>query len=167
MRIRSVLAVLALSTFAAAAQAEVKIFIVRSVELLQGAPQVKAFDAKLSAEVKKKQAEFDAQKKSIEDDAKAFERDGPTMSAEQRAKKERDLNTRANDLNFAQRKAQEDLQNQQREMTRDLNGKIQDVISQVAKEKGATIVLQDAVYADPSVDITADVLKRLNAGGGK
>jgi len=167
MRTRHVLAVLAFFSVATVAQADVKIFSVRSIELLQGSPQVKALDAKLGAEVKKKQAEFEAQKKALEEDAKAFDRDGPTMSAEQRSKKERELNTRAGDLNFAQRKAQEDLQNQQREMSRDLNNKIQDVIAQVAKEKGANIVLQDPVFADSTIDITAEVLKRLNASGGK
>ena len=43
-------------------------------------------------------------------------------------------------------------------------GKIRDVISSVAKEKGADLVVQDAIVITPTADITADVLKRLNGG---
>ena len=84
------------------------------------------------------------------------------QDADQRLKKEKDLKSRESDLGFAQRKFQEDLQNRDRELTQEMMGKIRDVISAVAKEKGADLVVQDAIVITPSADITADVLKRLN-----
>ena len=118
----------------------------------------------MKGEFEKRKNDLEAQAKAFGDDVKAYQRDGDTLSADQRAKKEKDLNARQVDLQFAQRKFQEDLANRDRELTQDMMSKIKTVIVSIAKEKGITLVVQDPVYSDDSIDITADVLKRLNAG---
>jgi outer membrane protein len=85
------------------------------------------------------------------------------MAPDARAKMEKDLNTRQVDLNYAQKKFQEDLGNRDRELTQDLMGKIKSVIDTIAKEKGYDMVMQDPVYVNPANDITDEVLKRLAA----
>ncbi|TAJ52425.1 MAG: OmpH family outer membrane protein [Nevskiaceae bacterium] len=167
MRTRIAFAALALLAVATSAQAETKILVVRSADVVRDSVQFKAAEAKMKAEFEKRRADIEAQGKAFGDDVKAYQRDADTMSADQRAKKEKDLNARQVDLNFAQRKFQEDLQNRDRELTQDMMAKIKDVIAQVAKEKGADLIVQDPVFASPAVDVTADVLKRLNAGAGK
>jgi outer membrane protein len=163
MRIR--FAVLAIGLMAAAAaQAEVKIAVVRSADVVRDSVQYKAAENKMKAEFEKRKNDLEAQGKTFAEDVKNYQRDADTLSPDQRAKKEKDLNARQVDINFAQRKFQEDLQNRDRELTQDMMAKIKDVITAVAKEKGATLVVQDPVYSDASVDITADVLKKLNAG---
>jgi len=167
MRIRSALVALALFSAAAAAQADTKILTVRFGEVVRDSAPYKAAETKMKAEFEKRRADLEAQGKSLADDYKAYQRDADTLSADQRLKKEKDLKSRESDINFAQRKFQEDLQNRDRELTQDLVGKVRDVITQVAKEKGADLIIQDAIYASPAADITAEVLKRLNAAGGK
>jgi len=167
MRTRIAFAALALFAAATAAQAETKILVVRSADVVRDSVQFKAAESKMKAEFEKRRADIETQGKAFGDDVKAYQRDADTMSADQRAKKEKDLNARQVDLNFAQRKFQEDLQNRDRELTQDMMSKIKDVIAQVAKEKGADLIVQDPVFASPAVDVTADVLKRLNASAGK
>jgi len=167
MRTRTALVALALFAAATAAQAETKILVVRSADVVRDSVQFKAAESKMKAEFEKRRADIESQGKAFGEDVKNYQRDADTMSADQRAKKEKDLNARQVDLNFAQRKFQEDLQNRDRELTQDMMAKIKDVIAQVAKEKGADLIIQDPVFASPAVDVTADVLKRLNASAGK
>jgi outer membrane protein len=169
MRIRIAAAVLALAAATAVhAQAlSPKIAVVRSGDVVKDSAQFKAAESKMKAEFEKRKNDLEAQAKAFGDDVKAYQRDGDSMSADQRAKKEKDLNARQVDIQFAQRKFQEDLSNRDRELTQDMMGKIKNVILAVAKERGITLVVQDPVFADDSIDITAEVLKRLNAGGGK
>ena len=164
MRNRFLFAALALFAAATTAQAETKIVVVRSADVVRDSNQFKAAESKMKAEFEKRKTDLETQAKAFGDDVKNYQRDADTMSADQRAKKEKDLNARQVDINFAQKKFQEDLANRDRELTTDMMGKIKDVITAVAKEKGADIVVQDPVYSSATVDITADVLKRLNAG---
>lgn len=167
MRIRFALAaaVLAVSVSAAHAQALApKIAVVRSADVVRDSAQFKAAESKMKGEFEKRKNDLEAQAKAFGDDVKAYQRDGDTLSADQRAKKEKDLNARQVDLQFAQRKFQEDLANRDRELTQDMMSKIKTVIVAISKEKGISLVVQDPVYSDDSIDITADVLKRLNAG---
>ncbi len=171
MRIRFALAALALTVAATAAQAQAlatpKIAVVRSADVVRDSVQFKSAETKMKAEFEKRKTDLEAQAKAFGDDVKNYQRDADTLSADQRAKKEKDLNARQVDIQFAQRKFQEDLQNRDRELTQDMMGKIKTVIVAVSKERGISLVVQDPVYSDDSIDITAEVLKRLNAGGGK
>jgi outer membrane protein len=83
------------------------------------------------------------------------------MSAEQRDKTEKDLNTRKAQLEYDQRKAQDELQSKGQELQAAAISKIRDVIFQVGKEKGFDLVVTDAFIISPAVDITDDVVKRL------
>lgn len=168
MLIRTALVALALAlgTTAAGAQAlpGTKVVSVRLGEVVRDSAQYKAAETKMKAEFEKRRADLEGQGKTLADDYKAYQRDADTLSADQRLKKEKDLKSRESDLGFAQRKFQEDLQNRDRELTQEMMVKIRDVISSVAKEKGADLVVQDAIVITPGADITADVLKRLNGG---
>ena len=170
MRIRFALAALALSAVAtvhAQALPAPKIAVVRSADVVRDSVQFKAAESKMKTEFEKRKTDLEVQAKAFGTDVENYKRDADTLSADQRAKKEKDLNARQVDIQFAQRKFQEDLQNRDRELTQDMMNKIKNVIVAISKEKNITLVVQDPVYSDDSIDITADVLKRLNAGGGK
>jgi outer membrane protein len=148
--------------------AEAKIAVVRSADIFQKAPQYKAAEDKMKAEFDKRKTELEAQGKQLGEDIKKYQRDGDIMSASDRAKTEKDLNTRQVDFQYAQKKFQEDLSARDRDLTKSLTETIKTVIVQLAKEKGYDVILQDPVYAAPDVDITDEVLKRLNStGAGK
>ena len=169
MRIRAALGLVAVLLFtAASAQADLKLAAVRLNEVLQNSAQLKAASSKFQAEVDKRRASLEAQGKQLADDAQKYQRDGATMSMDQRDKTEKDLNTRKAQLDYDQRKAQDELQQRNQELQADVMSKVKDVIFQVGKEKGYDLVVTDSFIINPTVDITDDVLKRLAAqGGGK
>lgn len=148
------------------ALAEAKIVSIRAAELVQQSPQFKAGADKMKAEFDRRKNEIEADAKRFVEDAKKFQKDADLLSAADRAKQEKDLNTRRVDLEYKQRQFQEDFANRDRQLTTEMMAKIKGVIVQVAKERGADLVVQDPVYAADSIDITDEVLKRLQAGGG-
>lgn len=161
-RIRALGLAVVLLAASAAAQADVKIAAVRN-DLLQNSALLKSAQAKIQAEVEKRRSALEAQAKQLADDAQKYQRDGATMSVDQRDKTEKDLNTRKAQLDYDQRKAQDELQARSQELQGEAVSKIRDVIFQVGKEKGYDLVISDAFIINPSIDITDDVLKRLNA----
>ena len=150
----------------ASAQADLKIAAVRLNEVLQNSTQLKAASAKFQAEVDKRRSTLEAQGKQLSDDAAKYQRDGATMSMEQRDKTEKDLNTRKAQLDYDQRKAQDELQQRNQELQGEVMSKVKDVIYQVGKEKGYDLVVTDTFIINPAIDITDDVLKRLSSQAG-
>jgi len=164
MRIRAALGLAAVLLFTAAgAQADLKIAAVRLSDVLQNSAQLKAASARFQAEVDKRRSTLEAQGKQLADDAQKYQRDGATLSLEQRDKTEKDLNTRKAQLDYDQRKAQDELQQRNQELQGEVMSKVKDVIYQVGKEKGYDLIVTDSFVINPTIDITEDVLKRLAA----
>jgi outer membrane protein len=151
---------------AGTASAETKIGTIRAQEVVRESPYYKAAETKMRGEFDKRQKELEATGKSLSEDIKKFQRDADIMSPDERAKKQKDLQGRQVDFEYAQQKFKEDATNRDRELTQDLMSKIKEAIQAVAKDKGLDLVVQDPVYTVPSLDITDEVLKQLQAAGG-
>lgn len=158
-------AALALSSLmvAAPAAAQTKIAAIKSGDLIMQSPQFKAGQEKMKAEFDKRGKDLEADAKKFQDDVAKFKKEADIIAPTERAKREKDLGARQVDLSYKQKQLAEDVQNRDRQLTQEMQAKIKDVIVAVAKEKGYDIVVQDPVYAANSVDITADVLKKLQA----
>ena len=167
MRIASFLLPLTLLATAAAApaQAETKIGVIRTAVILRDAPQVKDADQKLKAEFSQREKDLQGEGKKLDDDIRKFQRDADTMSPTQRTTSQNDLNTRKTNFDIKQREFQEQAQNRNQELRRDVLEKVNTAIEQVAKEQGLDVVLQDPAYAATTLDITDEVLKKLTALG--
>lgn len=163
---KTVLAAAALtaSVFATApAFAEAKFAAIRSNELVQQSPQFKTGQEKMKQEFERRANDLEAEAKKFGEDVKAFQKEAELLSAADRAKKEKDLNTRKIDLEYKSRQFQEERTTRERQLFAEMMGKIKTVIEQVAKEKGISLVIENPVYAEPGLDITEEVLKRLQA----
>lgn len=143
------------------AAAETKIGVIRTGYVVQNSPQYKASEERIKAEFDKRKTDIDTQGKQLAEDIKKFQRDGDTLTPADRQKTAKDLDSRQLDLQYAQKKFQDDLSTRDRELTKNLMDTINATIQQVAKEKGYDIVIPDPVYASTAVDITDDVVKRL------
>jgi outer membrane protein len=163
MHTRFLIGATAVLLAAAPAFADLKIAVVRSPYLLENAPQAKASEQKLHSVFDKRSADFETAAKQFNDDKQKFQLDADTLSATQKAAKQKDLESRASVLSDAQQKMQEDYQTLSRELQQSTSLAIRDAIEQVAKEKGYDLVVSDPVYAKPAFDITDDVLHRLTA----
>jgi outer membrane protein len=155
---------LAVATLGAVpAHAETKIAVIRTPVILRDAPQIKAADARMKSEFEKREKELEAERTKLQDDIKKYQREADTMSAQQRANTEKDLNTRKIDFDLKQRQFSEEAQGRNAQLRRDVLEKVNKAIDDVAKEKALDLVLQDPAFASAAIDITEDVLKRLAA----
>ena len=155
-------AALAASVLATApAFAEAKIAAIRSNELVQQSPQFKASQEKMKQEFERRANDLEAEAKKFGEDIKGFQKEAELLSAADRAKKEKDLNTRKIDLEYKTRQFQEERTTRERQLFAEMMGKIKTVIEQLAKEKGISLVIENPVYAEAGLDVTDEVLKRL------
>ncbi len=140
-----------------------KIATIRSNELVQQSPQFKTGQDKMKQEFERRANDLQAEAKKLAEDIDSFKKEAELLSAGDRAKKEKDLNTRKIDFEYKSRQFQEERQNRERQLFVEMMGKIKGVIDDVAKERGLMVVIENPVYSDDALDITDEVLKRLKA----
>lgn len=155
---------LLLGMMAGPVAAELKIVTIRAAALLQSSPKFKAGQEKIKAEFEPRSKALEAEAKSLADDVQKFKREADLMSGEARAKAEKDLQTRRIDFEYKRKQFAEEFQKTDRELSAELTDEIKKYVVEVAKEKGADLVLQDPVFAAPGVDVTDEVIKRMQSG---
>jgi outer membrane protein len=148
---------------AGTASADMKIISIRGGDIVQASPMFKSGQATFKAEFEKRKADLESEARKLADDAKKFQREGDVMSSDARAKTEKDLQTRKIDFDYKQRQLQEDAQKRERELYEKLMNAIKAVVIDIAKEQNADLVVQDPVYSGPGIDVTDQVIKRLQA----
>jgi outer membrane protein len=169
MRIKTTL--LAFLTLAAvslplsAAQAQAKIGVVNVARLLQETPQAQAASQAL-------ENEFAARKRdlqNLERDLKArddkLQKDGATMAEAERRNQEKTLRDGQRELARKQNEFLEDLNVRRNEALGQLQRTVLQEVQTYAKSAGLDVVVADALYASPAVDITNQVLAALQARG--
>ena len=145
------------------ANADVKIITIRGGDIVQASPLFKSGQAQFKAEFEKRKTDLETEARKLQDDAKKFQREADVMSSDARAKTEKELQTRKIDFDYKQRQLGEDAQKRERELYDKLMASIKQVVIEVAKEQGADLVLQDPVFSAPGIDVTDQVIKRLQA----
>ena len=97
-----------------------------------------------------------------------YQKTANTLPADQRQTTEQRLQREQQDLQGYQQNATAQFQNEQSTQAGKVYDKIADFVKGYAKEKGYKMVLTyskanpTVLYGDPSLDVTADVIKRLN-----
>lgn len=145
----------------APAASQPRIAAISEPVLLQRAPQVQAANQKFKAEFQKREDELKAEAKKLTEDDKRYQRDGDTMSAQQRANTTKDLQTRKIDFDLKQRQFAEQAQARNGELQREVLERINQAIREVAREKGLDLVISNPAYAADGLDITGAVLDKL------
>jgi len=90
-----------------------------------------------------------------------MERDGVTMAESERRSKEADLGRMNRDLQRMQREFREDLNLRKNEELAQVLERANKVIQEIAEKEKFDLILQEAVYRSPRIDITDKVLKAL------
>jgi len=99
--------------------------------------------------------------RQLKDGRAAQEKDALTMSESERGRREQELARTAREFQRAQREYREDLNQRRNEKLADLFQRANRVIQQIAEAEKFDLILQDAVYRSPRLDITDKVLKAL------
>lgn len=150
-----------LGVFSQSAFAQARIGFVNSDRLMREAAPAMRAQQRLEKEFEKRDQELQrvaADLKSMQDD---LERNSLTMSEADRRNKERAFNDLTRDFQRKQREFREDLNQRRNEELATVLERANVAIKKIAEAEKYDVVLQEAVFASPSVDITDKVIKAL------
>ncbi len=153
--------VLTVGGLGAANAADTKIGVVNTEVVLRDSPAAQAAGKKLEKEFSKRDKEINLAGQRLKADIERFEKNAGTMTEQERVRKQRDLQDRDRDFQRRQRELREDFNQRRNEELQKLLQQANEVIKDIAKKGGYDLILQEAIYADPKVDITDQVLKAL------
>lgn len=159
---------LCVATLALAVQAqELKIGYVNSDRVLRDATPAKSAQAKLETEFAKREKDLTEVGMRLKAAGEKLEKEGPTLSESERNRRQRDLVEQDRDFQRKRREFQEDLNQRKNEELAAVVERANKVIKQIFESEKYDLIVQEAVFAGPRVDITDKVIKGLNAQGGK
>jgi len=162
------LAALLLTGVAFSAQAEeIKIGYVNSDRVLRDAVPAKAAQAKLEAEFSKRDKELSELAARIKSASDKLEKEAPSLSESERTRRQRELLDQDREFQRKKREFQEDLTQRKNEELSVVVERANKVIKQIYDAEKYDLILQEAVFAGPRIDITEKVVKALNAQGAK
>ena len=163
-----VLAAAALACGAGAAFGqELKIGYVNSDRVLRDAVPAKAAQSKLEVEFSKREKDMTDLANKLKALSDKLEKDAPTLSESERGRRQRDLVEQDREFQRKRREFQEDLNQRKNEELSGVVERANKVIKQIFETEKYDLIIQEAVFAGPKVDITDKVIKALNAQGGK
>jgi outer membrane protein len=149
----------------AAAQAqELKIGLVNIERVLKEANVAKAAGAKLDAEVARREKELADMAAKLKANADKLEKDGPTLSDADKNRRQRELVEQEREFQRKRREVQEDLTLRKNEELAALQERASRVIKQIYETEKYDLIIQDAIFWSPRIDITKKVIDALNAG---
>lgn len=164
----SVLLAIAISGFVLsgiATASETKIGFVDMQRLFDQAPIAIKANKKLTAEFAKRELELQKLGKQIKSQQEALEKNGATMSDTERRNRERDLSDASRDFQRKQREFREDLDVRRNEAMAVVIERANKALKQIAESEKYDLIVQDAVYFSPRIDITDKIIKALADDG--
>lgn len=159
-------AVLAVSAALAQAPAlgqEVRIGFVNTDRIFREANTARAAQAKLEQEFSKREKELNDLGNTLKNASDKFEREAPTLSESVRQQRQRQLIDMDRDFQRKRREFQEDLNSRKNEELQQVLDRANRVVKQVAEQEKYDVILQEAVYVNPKLDITDKVIRALNS----
>jgi outer membrane protein len=154
-------ALLAVST--AHAQESAKVGYVNTERILRDAAPAKAAQQKLEQEFSKRDKELQEIAARLRSMSERLERDAAVMNDSERGRRQREFSDLDKDFQRRQREFREDLNQRRNEELAQVVEKANRVIRQLAEQEKYDIIVQDAVFASPRIDITEKVLRSLAA----
>jgi outer membrane protein len=143
---------------------DLKIGYVNAERVLREAAPAKAAQAKLEAEFGRRDKELNdiaARLKAAQD---KLDKDAPTLAPADLSRRQRELVDQDRDFQRKRRELQEDLAQRKNEELAGVLERSNRVIKQIFDTEKYDLIVQDAVFASPRVDITKKVIDMLNAG---
>jgi outer membrane protein len=144
------------------ALADTKIGFVNTEKLLREAPLSVSAQKKLEREFAARDQELQKLAKQARDMQAQLDKDGVTMSDSERKNKERDLGNLNRDLQRQGREFREDLNLRRNEELGQIQERARKAIQDIARAEKFDLIVEQAVYFDPKIDITDRVMKSLS-----
>ena len=121
--------------------------------------------AKLEAEFGKREKDLNDQSAAFRAQADKLDKDAPTLSEAEKARRQRELVELDRDLQRKQREFQEDLTQRKNEELANVAERANRAIKAIGEAEHYDLILQDQLvfYVSPRVDMTKKVIDALNA----
>jgi outer membrane protein len=162
---KSILAGIALLSFSAVVLADTKIGFVNSQKILNDAPQAARAKKKIEKDFEPRDQELQRIAKQLKAMQENLDKNAVTMAEGERRSKEREFGDLNREFQRKQREFREDLSQRQNEEMAAIFERVNKIIKQIAEAEKYDIIFQEAVYANPRIDITDKVIKALGDGG--
>ncbi|MDP2195418.1 MAG: OmpH family outer membrane protein [Rhodocyclaceae bacterium] len=163
-RILKTLAPLLLVLAVTPALAEFKLGFVNGQRVVNESPQALRAKKKIEKEFEKRDQELQKLSKQLQTMQEAMEKNVVTMAESERRNREREFNDLNRDFQRKQREFREDLNLRQNEEMAAIFERANKVIKQIAEAEKFDLIVQEAVYFSPRIDITEKVIKALGDG---
>ena len=144
---------------------ELRIGYVSGERVLRDSAPAKAAQAKLEAEFSKRQKDIEDIAARLKSTSEKLEKDAPTLSEAERNRRQRDLVEQDREFQRKRREFQEDLNQRKNEELGAVLERANKAIKQIFDAEKYDLIIQDATFYSPRVDITDKVIKALNAAG--
>ena len=141
----------------------VRIGYVNTDRIFREANTAKAAQSKLEQEFSKREKELVDMGNQLKTASDKLDRDAPTLSEAQRASRQKQLVDQDREFQRKRREFQEDLNARKNEELQQVLERANKVVKQVSEAENYDVILQEAVYINPKLDITDKVIKALNA----
>ena len=152
---------------AAPAWAELKIGVVDYGRLVEESPQAKAALDSIRTEFTPRQRDLQTQQTTLKSKEDRLQKDGATMSPDQRANAEKELRDSYRELQRKQSEVQDDFNARRNEEMSRLQKILIEQVRTYAKAQNFDLVIADGViYTTPTIDITPAILAQLQANPG-
>jgi outer membrane protein len=152
----------AMAQASAQSSAPSRIGFVYTERLMTESKLAKAADAKLQSEFSKRQKQVDDMLQRYKQSREKFDEEAPKLSDVDRTRRTRELLDMEKDVQRMQREYNEDLFQRKNEERAAIAQKAYKLIEQVAEQEHLDVVLQEAVWTSPRIDITDRILKLLD-----
>ena len=145
----------------ASALAEGKIGFVNTERIMRESAPAQRAQKKIEGEFTKRDQELTRLAGELKKMQEDLEKNTVTMSEAQRRVKERELGDMDRDFQRKRREFQEDLNQRRNEELAQVLEQANRAIRAIAEQEKYDVIFQDAVYANPRIDLTEKVIKAL------
>jgi outer membrane protein len=146
------------------AWAELKIGVVDYGKLMEESPQAKTVVEAIRTEFTPRQRDLQNQQTALKAKEEKLQKDGATMTEDQRQRTEKELRDSYRDLSRKQQEVQDDFNARRNEEMSRLQRTLIDEVRVYAKAQNFDLVIADGViYSTPTLDITPAILTALQS----
>lgn len=141
--------------------ADTKIGVVNPDRILRESDAAKTAQKKLTKEFASRQNSISVSAKQLKADVEKFQKEAGSLSPNERLTRERALADQERRLQRRERELREDLNRRRNEELQAILERSNKVIRTIAEREKYDLIVQEAVYVGPNVDITNKVIKAM------
>jgi len=140
-----------------------RIGVINSERIFKESNMAKASQAKLQSDFSKREKDLRDDAQKIKSAAEKLDKEASVMSDTDRVRKQRELADADRELQRKQREFTEDVNQRSFEERSKIAQKANQALKAVAEQRKLDLIVQEAAYVNPKIDVTDEVIKALNS----